>query len=232
MSELFSAVIALSVGGILPIVILSYCLVKRSYVKAFLLGVLTFIIFQLVLRLPLLQFLSKNSLEFNLFQTMHPIVYLLFLAFTAGLFEEVGRYVMMNYCLKANASFQTAVFFGLGHGGIEAFLFLGMNALIYLISPVHPEIATSDFLWGSLERIIAISFHVELSIIVMKSVEEQKLHYLWFAIVLHGLIDSVIAIAQYSGSLSLILTESLFGIIVIGLGFYVRKLKKEWSVLK
>ncbi|ALS00940.1 hypothetical protein ATZ33_06020 [Enterococcus silesiacus] len=228
---MFSALIALSVGGIFPVALFLYCLVKKRYVKAFLLGCLTFIIFQLMLRMPLLQLLSKNSIGFNLFQSLHPFLYMLFLAITAGIFEEVGRYLIMKYCLKKNDSFQTAVFFGLGHGGIEAFLFLGINAMIYFFT-TSPDSLNSDFLWGSLERIIAMILHVELSIIVMKGVKEKNIKYLWLAIILHGMVDSMITIVQFFGEQSLLLTESLFGISVLCLGFYSMKLKKEWSVTK
>ncbi|MEI5988866.1 hypothetical protein A5881_000353 [Enterococcus termitis] len=228
---MFSALIALSVGGIFPLAVFIYCLVKKKDLKAFLLGSLTFIIFQVMLRIPLLQLLSKNSIEFNLFQSLHPILYILFLAITAGIFEEVGRYLIMKYCLKKKDSFQTAIFFGLGHGGIEAFLFLGMNAIIYFFT-TSSDIMNGDFLWGSLERIIAIILHVELSIIVMKSVKEHNNKYLWLAIILHGMIDSIITIVQFFGGQSLILTESIFGVSVVCLGFYSMKLKKEWSVTK
>ncbi|MGX7262901.1 YhfC family glutamic-type intramembrane protease [Enterococcus crotali] len=223
---MFSALIALSVGGIFPLAVFIYCLVKKKDLKAFLLGSLTFIIFQVMLRIPLLQLLSKNSIEFNLFQSLHPILYILFLAITAGIFEEVGRYLIMKYCLKKKDSFQTAIFFGLGHGGIEAFLFLGMNAIIYFFT-TSSDIMNGDFLWGSLERIIAIILHVELSIIVMKSVKEHNNKYLWLAIILHGMIDSIITIVQFFGGQSLILTESIFGVSVVCLGFYSMKLKKE-----
>ncbi|WP_086312806.1 YhfC family glutamic-type intramembrane protease [Candidatus Enterococcus palustris] len=228
---MFSAWIALSIGGIFPVVMFIYCLVKQQYIKAFLLGALTFIIFQVGLRIPLLQLLSKNSIDFNLFQAIHPVLYMFFLAITAGIFEEVGRYLIMKYCLKKNHSFQTAVFFGLGHGGVEAFLFLGITAFIFLSTANSQGIINSDLLWGSLERIIAMTLHVELSIIVMKSVKENDRRFLWIALFLHALVDSIVIIAQFFGGGSLILTESLFGIIVICLGFYVRKLKREWSVI-
>lgn len=232
MSKLFSVFIALSVGVFFPVAVFIYCLAKKEYVKAFVLGVLTFVTFQVSLRIPIIQFLSKNSIEFNIFQTIHPVLSILFLAITAGLFEEIGRYVIMKYFLKKDHSVRTAVFFGLGHGGIEAFLFLGLNALVFFISESHPDTMSTVFLWGSLERILAISLHIELSIIVMKSVKEKMNSYLWLAIILHVMIDSIIVIVPFIGGQSLVLTESIFAVIVGCLSLYAIKLKKEWSVPK
>ena len=45
--------------------------------------------------------------------------YALFLGFTAGLFEEVGRYLAFTTILKKRLDWKNAVAFGIGHGGIE-----------------------------------------------------------------------------------------------------------------
>ena len=87
-------------------------------------GAAVFILFQLVTRIPLIQLVLpgmdwyKETIQSNIW------TYGLFLGFTAGLFEEVGRYLAFILILK-NLDWKNAVAFGIGHGGIEAILLVG-----------------------------------------------------------------------------------------------------------
>lgn len=100
----------LSVG--LPVVLAVIVLKKYSGVlKSILIGALIFFISQIVLRIPILQILSKQSyfVEFS----KHYIAYSLFLGLTAGIFEEVGRYIGFRGFLKDRLNYQN----GLAYGG-------------------------------------------------------------------------------------------------------------------
>lgn len=48
---------------------------------------------------------------------------------TSGIFEEGARWIVMRYWAKGVRTWPTGVAFGLGHGGIEALLLIGMNAI-------------------------------------------------------------------------------------------------------
>ena len=101
------------------------------------LGAAGFAILQLDIRIPLLNKLAVVP-SFMEWVSQHYILYCLLLAFTAGLFEVAGRYAVAKIlCFrKKNTSELTcdiAVAAGIGHGGIEAILLVGMTYINNLI---------------------------------------------------------------------------------------------------
>ena len=102
------------------------------------LGACGFAILQLGIRLPLLNKIAALP-EFAGWVEEHYIIYCLLLAFTAGLFEVVGRYGVAKIVDKAKKrskelTFETGFMAGIGHGGIEAAALVGLtyvNNLIY-----------------------------------------------------------------------------------------------------
>lgn len=58
---------------------------------------------------------------------------LVVMCFTAGLFEEGARYLVYRYLLKKARSWQEALAFGAGHGGIESIL-LGLAVVLTLVN--------------------------------------------------------------------------------------------------
>ena len=51
------------------------------------------------------------------------------LAFTAGLFEETGRWIFLRFLCRNHSSWLHGLSFGLGHGGIEAVWVLSLGIL-------------------------------------------------------------------------------------------------------
>lgn len=153
-----------------------------------LLGAATFIAFQMLTRIPLLQLFLPHFIEYTLFQFTQPLLYLLFLSLTAGLFEEIGRYLVMRRWLK-DAPVSHAIAFGIGHGGIEAILLVGINLLAIALTGAVP-IAGNDlmFLSAGAERVIAMIFHICLSVMVWRSLKQGK-GWLILAILLHTLFN-------------------------------------------
>lgn len=94
--------------------------VKTAPVSAIFVGAAAFFIFALVL-------------EQLLHAVMLPIVsgsdiaYIIYGAITAGIFEETGRFLAFKTVLKKHDSPKTAVMYGIGHGGCEAVMVLGMT---------------------------------------------------------------------------------------------------------
>ena len=203
----------LSVG--LPVVLAVIVLKKYSEVlKSILIGALIFFVSQVVLRIPILQILSKQNyfVEFS----KHYIVYSLFLGLTAGVFEEVGRYVGFRGFLKDRLDYQNGLAYGVGHGGIESILIVGMsyiNNIVYsflinsgsldilLKGKVSPEVIksiksalietpASAFLLAGFERVFTMAIQIALSLLVLVAVKRKRLYYLAFAILLHTIIDA------------------------------------------
>lgn len=101
------------------------------------LGAAGFGILQLDVRIPLLNKVSTLP-AFTQWASEHYLLYFFALAFTAGLFEVVGRYVVAKIiCFmkkkRNELSYDIGVAAGIGHGGIEAMLLVGMTYINNLL---------------------------------------------------------------------------------------------------
>ncbi len=171
---------------------------KKGLFKPFVFGALTFVIFQGLIRIPLLQYVLPNMGWYWTMSAVYPVWYALFLGVTAALFENVGRYITMKLFMKDRMRYIDGVSFGLGHGGVEAVLLTGVNTLAALImyGPIYDHL--SVFLAGT-ERLGAILFHVAASLLVMKSIKRSKPFYLFAAIALHAVLDTGILLLSLAG---------------------------------
>lgn len=170
----------LTLTFILPLALAGTLLYTKSTLrKPFFLGVLTFTVFQLLTRIPLLSVLSTES-WFIAFSMKSPLGYLVVLSFTAALFEEGGRYLVFKKWAP-NFSKKDILFFGLGHGGVEAFALVGLAYILNDVSSA-PAIALA---YGGIERISAILLHVALSFWVYQSIRSSSKGGLIVALSLH-----------------------------------------------
>ncbi len=123
---------------LLPIVLLLwYCIHhrKKRLWEAAALGIMGFVIPQLVIRIPLLQFLSGLDIV-AAFAAAHFVPYALILGVTAGLFETAGRYAVAKVLERRELLFHQGIAAGLGHGGVESVVLVGMtyiNNLFYAL---------------------------------------------------------------------------------------------------
>lgn len=102
--------------------------------KAWLLGAAGFFVLQILIRVPVFNVLGTFP-WFQRFAENQYIVYCLILAMTAALFEVVARFGVAKI-LQKNMNYQQGVAAGLGHGGIEAIILIGMtyvNNLLYAV---------------------------------------------------------------------------------------------------
>lgn len=112
------------------------------------LGAAGFGILQLDIRIPLLNKVSTLP-AFMEWASEHYLLYFLLLAFTAGLFEVVGRYVTakMICFIKKNRNeltYDIGIAAGIGHGGIEAILLVGMTYINNLLFAFMVNTGTWD----------------------------------------------------------------------------------------
>ncbi|NLA87609.1 MAG: YhfC family intramembrane metalloprotease [Clostridiales bacterium] len=186
---------------------------KKGYLKPVLLGAATFCVFQILTRIPLLQVILPDMLWYIIFSQTQPILYALFLAVTAALFEEGGRWLVMTLLMKNRRRTSDGIAFGVGHGGIEAFYFLGIGAVLLLLDPAQSFIP-SNLLWGSFERICTIILHIAWSVMVLKSVAEKKPMWLLLAFLLHTVIDMAAVFMQQEGA-SVPMMEAVIGVFAL-----------------
>lgn len=200
-----SMIITLIVTTFLPIIFAIIWCVKnkgKKTLSALLLGALGFFVMQIVIRTPILSVLSQSS-GFLDFANNHYTLYCLILAFTAALFEVVARYGVSKI-LRKDLSFERSFAAGLGHGGIESIIIMGMTYISNLILSFMINTNTFDivveqtstqgidasnltavkeqllntnpstFFLGGFERILTIAIHIGLTVLIWYFVKHKK----------------------------------------------------------
>ena len=122
------------IGPIVAAIVYSVKNKGKGVWKAWLLGAAGFFVLQVLIRIPVLSVLGAFP-WFQSFAENHYLVYCLLLALTAALFEVVARFAVAKL-LQKNMNYQQGVAAGLGHGGIEAMILIGMtyvNNLLYAV---------------------------------------------------------------------------------------------------
>lgn len=228
-------ILSVIITFITPIsMLIYYIFYKRQRLKSFVVGVLIFFVSQIILRLPLLYFVLPNQ-SWYIRLSLNPYLYSIFLGLTAGIFEEVGRYFGFRYLLKNNQRYNDGLSFGFGHWAIEALLIVGINIVVLLFNPSLIQTSglstTNAFLMG-LERLLVLSVHVGLSIIVLYGIRLNKILYLFVAIILHGILDAGIGILPQFFNIGSVGMEIY--VLIWGLGFLylIYKFKEKFKKIK
>jgi uncharacterized membrane protein YhfC len=137
------------------------------------------------------------------------------LGLSAGIFEELARYIIIRRMKDHRRGFGPALMLGAGHGGLEAII-LGGAALYALIqaltlrdadlaqvvAPERLELTRAQLaaFWnapvyaamlGALERCSALMLHLLDSVLVMLAVARRQLRYLVLAILAHTLFNAI-----------------------------------------
>jgi uncharacterized membrane protein YhfC len=179
-------------------------------------GALIFVLFQLVSRVPAT--LAIQALITPQLQASHTalVAWIAISALTAGIFEEIGRYIGYRWLMKRDEkTWAKGVMYGLGHGGIESMLLIaGLLAitLIQVLALARADLSTLPLtaeqralaaqqlaaiaaqpswvpLLGAWERFWTIPVHVALSLLVLQVFRRGSLRWLWLAILAHTLVD-------------------------------------------
>lgn len=190
--------------------------------RYFLYGALVFFVFQIILRVPWVEVIGS---VYGKQIKASPVLlwgWLTVLVVTAGLFEEVGRYVGYRLLMrKEEKTWSKAVMYGLGHGGIESILLVGLGGALTLVNLVVLSAINLNILpaaqratvtqqlaaiaaqpgWlpllGAWERLWTVPVHVALSVLVLQVFRRGNIGWLWLAILGHIVVDGVtIALAQ------------------------------------
>jgi uncharacterized membrane protein YhfC len=183
--------------------------------KYFWFGALVFLVFQVLTRLPLAIVLQDTVLAPLLrSSTAFTWIWLVILTVTAGIFEEVGRYVGYRLFMRREPkTWSKAVMFGLGHEGLESIVLVGGAHVLTLLNvailsainvtslpAAQRQAILQQFaainaqpIWLPLlsawERLWSVPLQVALSVIVLQVFRRHQMHWLFLAILLHALID-------------------------------------------
>ena len=199
-------------------------------------GALVFLVSQVILRIPW-------QIPLGSWVQEHPkwlVGFLLFSSLTAGLFEEIGRWVGYRYLVQKERSVRIGVMFGLGHGALEAILLAGLPLAGLLVAwvmasrgllPSGPALEwvgqqtaalqTWKVLLAVLERASAMAAHVGLSLIVLQVWMRGGLRWLLLAVALHFAVNAAAALLILALHLSswigeLVLVAMALGVLTLG----------------
>lgn len=238
------AVVAL-VEIIVPLA-LGYWFVKRFGLswRVFGLGALFFILVQVV-HAPLV-LATQNPLYLALLPsgTTAALAGLaVYLGLMAGLFEEIGRYLVYRYIFRRQGialSRENGLLFGTGWGGVES-MFVALIVLSSMLSyivitsdggaiplPDDPAVQAQvdafraitplDILPGLAERMMTITLHIAWSLMVLAAVVYGRKALLALAVIWHAAVDA--AAVYLSQTQGILVTEAVvFVFAVIALGY-------------
>ena len=128
-------------------------------------GVCTYLVAQILFRQPFLALLQSID-SYRILITTNRVAHIAILAVTAAIAEEIGRYIAFRFFVKGQSAQNTPLYFGLGHGGIEA-LSVGVNSVILLVcSPYTLINMGSDVALAGIERISTLLAQIAFSYIV------------------------------------------------------------------
>ncbi len=189
-------------------------------------GALIFFLFQIISRVPAVQ-LIQTAITPQLMATKTLlIVWFGILAITAGLFEEVGRYVGYRWLMgREEKTWREAVMFGIGLGGLESMLLVGGLLILTLVQVITFSSINLNTLpasqhalvvqqlnainaqpaWTTLlqvwERLWAVPFHIAMSVVVLQVFRRNAIGWLWLAILAHAILDfTAVILPQVLGS--------------------------------
>ena len=263
---LVGCIISLFISLLLPVIaisVLSYKNKGGKMVSAWVLGAVGFVVSQLLVRASLLSVLQGMP-WFTDFSENHVFLYTFTLAFTAGLFELAGRFVVAKM-LSKNLNYKRSLAAGLGHGSIEAMILVGityLNNILYILminngtfdtvvsdalqsgTDVTAMLQVKDqlistspalFFLGGFERILAMTGHVAMSMLVCYGVHTGKpLKCALICLGIHTLMDLTAGINMLSGkglsqTTAYVIIYAILMVMTVFSLLIIRDIRRRWK---
>ncbi|HPQ71670.1 MAG TPA: YhfC family glutamic-type intramembrane protease [bacterium] len=180
----------------------------------FLIGMATFMLFQVILRIPAISVIQYFFADWLQSSALISWTWLVLLCLTAGIFEEGGRYLALRFVLKPPHAWKNGLMFGLGHGGFEAWL-IGLGAIIgnivIMFMPAEmlqgPTLAAKEEIMNlpllmtavsPLERLMATVCHIGFTLIVLRAFRHGASAWGWLtlAVIAHAIVNLVAVIVM------------------------------------
>lgn len=213
--------IALAVSILMPVVLLIVWLRKKRGIgiAPFWAGAAVFIIFSLFLEQILHYFVLIRPSALSDYVNGNLWAFALYGSSAAGVFEETGRFFAFKTVLKGRKEKENAITYGIGHGGVESILIVGISmasslvmvltiqslggvdGYVALVPKESQDIVRAGmealvltpsyhFLMAGIERISTIVFHIALSVLVFFAAHRPGKWYFYpLAIFLHMFLD-------------------------------------------
>lgn len=216
--------------------------------KPIIFGAICFILFSQVFEKAIHYVVITNNLIKN------PVLFGIYGILMAGIFEEVGRYIVYKKFLKGYRKWKDGVAFGLGHGGIEAILLGILIVVNYMVISIMINSGNFDQLIGTqipietanelklmltgpssgflaigFERLCALVIQIALSILVLYSINIENIKYLFVAIILHAIIDIPAILYQMKVIGNVWIVEGVILLFAVVAFMYIKKSKKIYK---
>ncbi len=204
----------------IPIALLLVGKIKfKAKLSSFFIGCSVFLVMALILEQILHFFVLSNT---GTIITGNVWIYALYGALAAAVFEETGRFIAMKYFLKKNRNFQNAFMYGVGHGGFEAIIIVGLSSVANIVSSMminngmmeqslsYADAATATTTFNSLqvlwttpsyqfymagaERLFAIILQIGFSLIMYQALKAGKKYMVLAAFALHFVVDFIVVV--------------------------------------
>ncbi|MCI5723133.1 MAG: YhfC family intramembrane metalloprotease [Erysipelotrichaceae bacterium] len=197
-------------------------------------GVLVMLVFALVIEGNINRIVLSSSI--GTYIQSHTILYALYGGSMAAIFEEFGRYVACKTRLKKYQDNDVnALMYGVGHGGLESMVIVGLTMLNYIViaimmnqGTIQNVLSTLDqvrlasvngvmqtlastpsyiFLLSGVERIAALLAQISMSVLVWFSVKTKHKKYFVFSMILHFMLDAGSVLIQGYTNNNLVFVE-------------------------
>ena len=258
-------IISFFVSALLPPLLILLFVRKhrgQKLLPAWLLGAAGFFVTQILIRVPILLVLQTKDWFMDFAQT-HMFLYAFLMAFTAGLFELAGRFAVAKL-MKKDLTFNRSLAAGLGHGGIEAMVLVGGSCISNFVFIVMINSGTFDtliaeavatgaadqiialgnslidthpalFLLAGFERILAMTAHVGMTMIVCYALYRKKpLQGTLLCLAIHTMIDLSAGISMLIGtkltqSTAYIIIYTILTVTAAASVWIVCRIRKDWT---
>lgn len=187
--NIIAIIFSFLIAVLLPIILLIIIRIKtKAKISSFFIGTLTYLVFVVVFEQMLHSVVLTGLGNISQFITNNIWLYALYIGLAAGIFEETGRFMSIKFYLKNNLNRENALMYGIGHGGIESILLIAITKG----APAY------SFYIVAIERLLAMTLHIALSIIVYKAVTQRgKMGYYPMAIGIHFISNFLMVIVVH-----------------------------------
>ncbi|MEI4801384.1 YhfC family intramembrane metalloprotease [Bacillus sp. FJAT-51639] len=246
-----SIIVQIIICVLIPISALIYF--RKKYKISFKIvgvGIVFFIGFSQILEKTLHVFILGNPATAPLLK--NSFIYAIYGGLTAGIFEELGRFIAFYFLLKKYQEYKDGLAYGIGHGGIESLLIgatTGAQTLVFafainngtfaqMIEKVPQLSSVQDalvhnppylYLFGGVERLVAFIMQIALTLLVLYGVKQKKYMFVGLAVFLHAFTDFFAALYQ-RGQISLFVIEGLMILFGIGAYMIIRNIKTKFTL--
>jgi uncharacterized membrane protein YhfC len=175
-------------------------------------------VFHIPFNILLSSLINQGVIPLPLMPAQEALALAVIFGLSAGIFENVARYLTYRFWAKDARSWGRGLLLGAGHGGIEAifialyvlYIFIQMAALRNadlesVVPPGQLALAQQQMeaywsnpwyltLLGAVERLFTLPLHLALSVMVLQVFTRGQIRWLFLAILWHAFVDGLGAV--------------------------------------